>query len=210
MEQCVLIRHGESTYNVAEIVNGDPSIAVTLSPRGAEQARALSGALERFQIDTCVHSRFPRTLETVRLALGGDESPVALSGEPLLDDIACGEMEGWPVSDEHGWRSCRRRDRRPRGGESIKDAALRIAKGLLQISAYPHSAVAVCTHELIVRYALNATAGNTDISQPWREIPHATPFAIEGEALAQAAKRIHVIASGPWGRAKPAQGANGG
>jgi broad specificity phosphatase PhoE len=144
------------------------------------------------------------------LALGEVALPVPFVSEPLLDDIGCGRMEGALVQRDHTWRSGRGRDQRPAGGESIREAALRIAAALRTVSSRPEEVIVVVTHELVVRYALNATADNEDISSPWREIPNATPFVLEREAMARAAERIEVLALGPWGKAVPGVRANGG
>jgi broad specificity phosphatase PhoE len=210
MEMCVFARHAESTYNVAGLVNGDPSLPVGLSSRGFLQARSLAGKLGPLGVEACVHSPFERTLETARIALAAVVPPPPFICEPLLGDIGGGVMEGGPVFDDHSWRCSRGRDQSPRGGESLAEAALRIARGLRTLGARTEARVAVVTHELILRYALNAAAGSADIAGPWREIPHATPFTFEPEALVRAAGRIEAFALGAWGSAVPDADANGG
>lgn len=205
-----MARHAESTYNVAGLVNGDCSVRVALSSHGVEQARALAAELAGVEVGVYMHTRFVRTLETAHLALGDADIQTTFVCEPLLDDIRCGSMEGWPVSDDHAWRAARNRDRRPQGGESIRDAAQRIASGLRSIASRPEPIVAVVTHELIVRYALNAAHGSTDLAEPWRDIPHAMPFRINHETIVRAAERIDRLASGAWGCAVPGALANGG
>jgi hypothetical protein len=130
--------------------------------------------------------------------------------EPLLDDILCGCMEGWPVRDDHAWRGARGRDQAPDRGESITAAALRIAHGLRNVAARPEPIVMVVGHELIVRYALNAAEGSGDLAAPHREISYAEPFAIARDVLARAAEHIDTLATGPWGRAIPGSCSNGG
>lgn len=203
-----MVRHAESAYNVAGRVNGDPELSVVLSTRGLEQAHALAEQIRHFEVGVVIHTRFERTIETARLMFGAPAPPLVC--EPLLDDIACGSMEGWPVAEDHEWRGAHRRDHRPRGGESIRDAALRIARGLRAVSSRPERVVAVVSHELVVRYALNAAADNADIAGPHRDIPHATPFVFDRQELAAAADRIDALASGAWGSAVPEAAANGG
>ena len=210
VEICIIARHAESAYNVAGLVNGDPAVPVALSPHGVEQACSLAGQLAGAGVGACVHTRFGRTLETARLALEGCAPPPAFVCEPLLDDIGCGAMEGRPVADEHAWRGAHARDCRPPGGESIRDAALRIARGLGAVASRPEPVVAIVSHDLVVRYAVNAARGSADIAAPWREAPHATAFRIEQRALIEAADRIGALAASPWGRAIPGPEANGG
>lgn len=209
MELCIIVRHAESAYNVAGLTSGDPSVRVELTDRGARQARRLAEELVPLAPDVCVHTRFGRTLETARLALG-ETMAVPLVCEPLLDDIGCGLMEGGPVGDDHAWRGRHPRDCAPAGGESVKDAALRIARGLQIVAECSKPTVAVVSHDLIVRYALNAAASGADISAPMREAPQATIFELGRESLVRAAGRIHEAASGAWGRAVPGPEANGG
>lgn len=205
-----MVRHAESTYNVAGRVNGDPSCSVTLTSRGAKQAAAMGRAVTGLKIAACVHTRFQRTMDTARLIVGEGSPPPALVCEPLLDDILCGCMEGWPVRDDHAWRGARRRDEAPEGGESITAAALRIAHGLRNVVARREPVVMVVSHELVIRFAINAAAGSDDLSQPRRDIAHVEPFTIARDDLARAADRIHTIARGAWGHTVPDPGSNGG
>jgi broad specificity phosphatase PhoE len=92
----------------------------------------------------------------------------------------------------------------------VRDAALRIARGLQVVAERPESTVAVVSHDLIVRYALNAAAGGIDISAPMREAPQVKVFELGRESLVRAAELIHEAASGAWGRAVPGPEANGG
>jgi broad specificity phosphatase PhoE len=70
MTICILVRHGETTFNVEGRINGDPSIPVPLNGRGREEATQLARHIAHVRIDVCVHTRFQRTLETARLGLG--------------------------------------------------------------------------------------------------------------------------------------------
>ncbi|HEV2815296.1 MAG TPA: histidine phosphatase family protein [Solirubrobacteraceae bacterium] len=202
MGDCILIRHAESAYNVAGLVNGDHALRVPLSARGVEQARALRSELAHLEIDACVHTRFLRTVQTARLVLPRARRPRFVC-ESLLDDIGCGDMEGWAVRDDHAWRAARPRDARPPDGESVAEAARRIARGLRAVAMLPERFVAVVAHELVLRYALNGAAGSADIARPWREVPNTRPFALDRAALVRAADRIDLSAASAWARALP-------
>jgi broad specificity phosphatase PhoE len=205
MDVCILIRHGESAYNVGGLVNGNHEVEVGLSARGIAQARALAADLAQHRIDACVHTRFLRTLQTAQLMLPKSGSPRFVC-EPLLDDIRCGEMEGWPVERDHAWRAERPRSARPPGGESVVDAAQRITRGLRAVAAVSVPVVAVVAHELVIRYALNGARGTGDIAGPWRAVPNARPFAVEHAALLRAAERIERAATSSWASAPPHNG----
>ena len=88
MHLYVISRHGESTLNFENRVNGDPSVPVPLTERGREEARLLGQQLAHVPLERCVHSRFDRTRETAEIALAG--RTVEIEVEPLLDDIDVG------------------------------------------------------------------------------------------------------------------------
>jgi len=53
--------------------------------------------------------------------------------------------------------------------------------------------VLVVCHEIPIRYALNAAAGSRELDGPVHEIPNATPFLFDEQALARAAERIDAL-----------------
>ena len=70
-----------------------------------------------------MHTRFGRTRETAEIALGSRRIP--FHTEPLLDDVAVGELEGLPIDDYRTWKRAHTRADVFPGGESLDDAALR-------------------------------------------------------------------------------------
>jgi probable phosphoglycerate mutase len=190
----VLARHGHSTLNLEQRVNGDPSVDVRLTEQGREQARLLGAQLAHLELDLCVHSRFPRARETAELAMAGRE--VRLEVEPLLDDVNIGELEGWEIGRYREVKRSLGRDRRFPGGESLDDAARRYALAFRRLVERGAGRVLVVSHEIPVRYALNAAAGSDLLDgPPFHEIPNAVPFLFEGDSLAQAAARIEALAA---------------
>jgi len=194
MGLCILVRHGESLYNVEERINGDPAIEVALSDHGREEARRLAVHIAHVRIDVCVHTRFLRTLETARLALGDRVNGVPLVCEPLLDDINVGELEGRPITDFSAWTAVHGPDVPvPGGGESVHGTATRFARGyraLAVLAARPESVVLAVCHELPIRVALNAAAGATDLERPKHRVANADPYLFEHPALERAAETI--------------------
>src|SRR5438132_5926758 len=71
----VIARHGESTLNYENRINGDPSIPVQLTERGRDEARLLGQQLAYVPLQLCLHSDFPRTRETAEVALAGRDVP---------------------------------------------------------------------------------------------------------------------------------------
>jgi broad specificity phosphatase PhoE len=184
----VLARHGESTLNFENRINGDPSVPVGLTEKGRAEARLLGQQVRHVPLELCVHSRFGRTLETAAIALEGRDVPCEV--EPLLDDIDIGELEGQTLEEYRAWkRAHTRRDRFP-GGESLDEAARRYAQAYRKLLARPETSVLVVTHEIPLRYAINAADGSDNLDGPAHELTNATPYLFDDSALAQAVEQI--------------------
>jgi broad specificity phosphatase PhoE len=192
MRVFVLARHGESTLNLARRVNGDPTVPVSLTERGREEARRLGEQVAHFPLDACVHTRFPRTLETATIALGEREE-VPLDVEPLLDDIDIGELEGKTLEVYRQWKHGRPRSVPFPGGESLDDAARRYAAAFRNLLDSPSGSVLVVCHEIPVRYALNGAGGSDSLDGPAHEISNAVPYLFDEEALERAVHGIERI-----------------
>jgi 2,3-bisphosphoglycerate-dependent phosphoglycerate mutase len=185
----VLARHGESTLNIERRVNGDPSVPVTLTERGEEEARRLGEQVAHVPLDACVHTRFPRTRETAEIALTERED-VPLLVEPLFDDIDIGELEGETLETYRAWKHGHSREVPFPGGESLDDAARRYAEGFDRLLASPQRSVLVVCHEIPVRYALNGASGSDSLDGPAHEISNAVPYVFDEEALGRAVRGI--------------------
>ena len=195
MRTFVLARHGESTLNIERRVNGDPTVPVSLSERGEEEARRLGEQVEHYPFDACVHTRFPRTHETAVIALRGRED-LPLVVEPQFDDIDIGDLEGEKIEAYREWKHGHARDVPFPGGESLDDAARRYADGFSGLLDSPWSSVLVVCHEIPIRYALNAAAGSDSLDGPAHEISNAVPYLFDGEALERAIHGIRRLAGG--------------
>jgi broad specificity phosphatase PhoE len=187
----LLTRHAHSTLNVEGRVNGDPGVPVPLTPEGRAEAERLGHQVAQIPLDLCVHTRFGRTLETADIALGGREVPRL--GEPLLDDIDVGDLEGETIAAYRAWKRGHRRSDPFPGGESLDDAARRYARAFRRLVDRHEQCVLVVCHEIPVRYALNAAAGSDDLDAPEHSLPNATPYLFEGAALARAVQRIEEL-----------------
>ena len=187
----VVTRHAHSTLNVEGRINGDPGVPVPLTPEGREEAARLGHQLAELPLDLCVHTRFPRTLETARCILGGRQVP--LLEEPLLDDIDVGDLEGRAVADYRAWKTAHARADSFPGGESLDDAARRYAQAFHRLLARGERTTLVVCHEIPIRYALNGAAGSGDLDAPEHLIPNATPYLFDESSLARAAERIDAL-----------------
>jgi broad specificity phosphatase PhoE len=190
----VLSRHGQSTLNIEDKVNGDPSIAVPLTADGRVAATKLGEQVAQLPLDLGVHTRFGRTLETLEIALGGRGVPMI--EEPDLDDIKVGDLEGCSLGDYRAWKHVHTRSDAFPNGESLDDAALRYARGFRRLLARPEERILVVCHEIPVRYALNAAAGSDDLDAPAHLIANATPYLFDERALERAATHIEQLLGG--------------
>lgn len=184
----ILARHGESTLNVEQIVTGDPARDVPLTEKGREESRRLGVQVRNLPLDVCVITRFGRTRETAEITLEGRDVP--LDVEPLFDDIDVGDLEGVTIEDYRAWKRAHTRADQFPGGESLDAAAIRYGRGLQRLLARPERTILVVTHEIPVRYALNAAEGSPDADSPHHQIANATPYLFGEEQLAAAAERL--------------------
>jgi alpha-ribazole phosphatase len=192
VELYVLTRHGESTLNLENRINGDPAVPVALTEKGREEARLLGQQVAHIRLDICICTRFSRTRESAEIALQGRDVPI--EAEPLLDDIDVGDLEGLPLEDYRAWkREHTRRDPFP-GGESLDTAALRYAQAFRKLLERPHTSVLVVMHEIPLRYALNAADGSDHLDGPAHQLANATPYLFDEEALARAVEGIERLA----------------
>jgi broad specificity phosphatase PhoE len=180
----VISRHGESTLNIERRVNGDPAVPVTLTDKGRDEAKLLGEQLAHVPLDLCIHTQFSRTRETAEIALRGREVPRL--EEPLLGDIKIGELEGKTLDDYRQWKHEHTRHDAFPGGESLDDAARRYAEAYRRVLERPEERILVVTHEIPLRYAINAAAGSDDLDGPAHQLANATPYLFDGAALERA------------------------
>jgi broad specificity phosphatase PhoE len=187
----ILARHGQSELNATRRVNGDPSVAVAITPQGEAEAKGLGLQLIGLELDLCLHTRFGRTRQTADLALAGRAVPI--EAEPLLDDIDVGELEGKTIDDYRAWkRQHTRADAFP-GGESLDNAARRYADAFERLVERPEKRVLVVCHEIPVRYALNAAAGSDDLDGPAHEIGNCIPHLFDEAGMQRAIEGIRAL-----------------
>jgi broad specificity phosphatase PhoE len=189
----VIARHGESTLNSENRINGDPTLPVGLTEQGRDEARLLGQQLAHIPLDLCVHTRFSRTRETAAIALAGRD--VRFEEEAVFDDIDVGELEGKTIEDYRAWKHAHtRRDPFP-GGESLDDAARRYADAFERLLERPESSILVVAHEIPLRYAINAADGSDDLDGPAHQLANATPYLFDEVALARAVQQMKRLAS---------------
>lgn len=132
MATLVLIRHGESQWNLENRFTG--WVDVPLSQKGEQEARAAGEKLRAFRFDCAFTSVLSRAKETLRLVLETIGQPtIPVQENQALNERMYGELQGLNKAEtakKYGeeqvkiWR--RSFDVRPPGGESLKDTAERV------------------------------------------------------------------------------------
>jgi probable phosphoglycerate mutase len=184
----VLVRHGQTAYNVARRVNGDPSQPVHLTDLGRAQATALAPSISPIPWGSVWHTRFPRTRETLDLLLPDGGPPRQVIAE--LDDIDVGSLEGETIEAWRAWRRDRGLGEAPPGGESRIHVMHRYARGFERLVDRARLPALVVCHDQAIRYLENALIDEDPLFGPVQEIPNATPYAYRAADLMLGATRL--------------------
>jgi broad specificity phosphatase PhoE len=187
----VLVRHAESTANVAHLVNSDPSHQIELTARGRDQALELGGQLANLRLDLAVATRFLRTQETLGLALRGREVPTLI--EPDLDEIRAGDFDGGQIDDYRSWKAGHVWSDAFPQGESVDDALLRYSHALGSLLARTERVILVVLHEFALRQIATAAAADAS-TRIDPEVANATPYLFDHAAVGRAADRLKSLA----------------
>jgi probable phosphoglycerate mutase len=189
-----LARHAHARSNADDRISSLPP-GEGLSDQGVEEALALRGALAQEPVDLGVATRLRRTQETLEHALGGRD--VERLVVPALDEIGFGAFEGGPLAGYRAWAWSNEADVVcPGGGESRAAAAERIVGALRTLLERPVEAILAVSHALPIRYVLDAADGSFPAARI-APVPHATPFALDADAVARALKTLGVWATAP-------------
>ena len=132
MTRLVLLRHGESQWNLENRFTG--WVDVPLTPKGVQEAKNAGEKLRGFTFDRAFTSVLKRANETLRLALDVIGQPkIPTERDPALNERMYGDLQGLNKAEtakKYGeaqvkiWR--RSYDVPPPGGESLKDTAERV------------------------------------------------------------------------------------
>ncbi|HEX5645935.1 MAG TPA: 2,3-bisphosphoglycerate-dependent phosphoglycerate mutase, partial [Nitrospira sp.] len=132
MAQLILLRHGESQWNLENRFTG--WVDVPLSPRGTQEAKDAGVKLKGFTFDRAFTSVLSRANETLRLVLEAvGQTGIPIEKDKALNERMYGDLQGLnkeETAKKYGdaqvkiWR--RSYDVKPPGGESLKDTADRV------------------------------------------------------------------------------------
>ena len=132
MSKLVIVRHGESEWNKANIFTG--WVDVDLTEEGVAEAKKAGELLKDYKFDEAFSSvllRANRTLDIILKAIGQTDIPITRSEK--LNERMYGDLQGknkdearaeFGEEQVHIWR--RSFDVPPPGGESLKDTLERV------------------------------------------------------------------------------------
>lgn len=153
MLRLLLIRHGETDWNVSHRIQGQSD--VPLNGLGEAQAAALAQGMASTSIDTVYASDLTRAWTTAEALVGPHE--MAIQPEPRLRELHFGEWEGFtleelreriPRFDEAwAWWRADRVNRAPPGGESLLQFRNRVERALADMrTAHEDGTVVLVAH----------------------------------------------------------------
>lgn len=131
MVRIILIRHGETTWNIEGRYQGQED--TPLSPRGLEQGQLLAQGLKDVPLDVCISSPLQRSYQTCKFCADLHQLPVATDAR--LTEINHGDWEGvlapdiaarYPQEFEQ-WHTAPHLVQMPgKGGECLEDVCRRV------------------------------------------------------------------------------------
>ena len=135
--EIILVRHGETDYNLNRIFQGSSNIP--LNERGKKQAGYAWNALKDVRIDAAYASPLSRAFETCQIILGDRNiQPIPENG---IREICVGKWEGVPIEDLmknypeqfNLWMNCPSKFS-VEGSESLKQVSDRAVKSFYRIA----------------------------------------------------------------------------
>jgi 2,3-bisphosphoglycerate-dependent phosphoglycerate mutase len=132
MSLLVIVRHGQSQWNLDNRFTGD--VDVPLTDEGRKEALAAGKKLSNIVFDHAFTSLLTRASETLSIILNEiDQTQIPITSNGALNERNYGELQGLNKAEMAGkygadqvatWR--RSYDIQPPGGESLKDTAARV------------------------------------------------------------------------------------
>jgi broad specificity phosphatase PhoE len=150
----ILIRHGETAFNVARVFQPADT---PLSERGISQAEALGKRMTSMGITAIISSDLPRALRTAQAIAATTGAPIETTS--LLQEKNFGDWRGKPY-DGMGFNPMTMIEAPP-GGESLLEFQQRVARAFELIAKRRTTTagnLAVVTHGLVLREMLSTHA----------------------------------------------------
>ncbi len=163
MSKLILVRHGESTWNIERRIQG--TLDPPLSDKGRQQAEALARRLRGLEVAAIYASPRKRAFETAEIIARGLNRPVV--PHAALAEIGLGAWEGRTVAElraSYGeaydqWLDAPH-DHAPPGSEPAEAFVRRVVDGIgAMIRAHPEGTLLLATHAMVVRAIVGHAIG---------------------------------------------------
>ena len=162
MTQIILVRHGETEWNVKEVFRG--RIDIELNETGLKQAQLLAKYLSNTKIDAIYSSPLKRALTTAEIIANYHKLKVEIA--PGLVDFDFGEWQGLPHQEVRGryrrlyaqWISHPDRLRMP-AGESLDEVRKRAMGVVDKVIAKYEGSVVLVSHRVVNKVLICALLG---------------------------------------------------
>jgi broad specificity phosphatase PhoE len=169
MTEIILVRHGETDWNVEEVFRGQ--IDLELNETGRRQAELLAEYLGELKIEAVYSSPLKRALNTAKAIARRQRLEVEVS--PGLIDYDFGQWQGLPlreVRDKYQklyrqWAKSPQRVKIP-GGESLDEVRERALKVVNELMAKHGGRVVLVSHRVVNKVLICALLG-LDNSHFW-------------------------------------------
>lgn len=182
----VMLRHGESTWNLERLVQGQDDRSV-LTGRGREQVRRSVESMSE-PVEAIVTSDLARARETAQIAaqiLG-----LEVREDPDLRERCFGVLEGSSIDDVPGPivgvvdGVVVDADVSPEGGETLHQFRVRSLRAL-ESAARDGVSTLVVTHGGVIRVTQTALAHEPLVGTRWREVENASRWSVDPADLAR-------------------------
>jgi len=168
--EIILVRHGETEWNVAEVFRGQ--IDIDLSARGVRQAELLAGYLSTSAIEAIYSSPLKRALKTAEIIANSHNLKVNV--EPDLIDFNFGRWQGLShqeVKEKDGdlyarWTAHPEKARMP-GGETLADVRKRVIRVRNKVIENHRGTIVIVGHRVVNKVMVCALLGLDD-SHFWK------------------------------------------
>jgi alpha-ribazole phosphatase len=187
MTKLILIRHGETDWNVEDRYTGQSDIP--LNARGLQQADTLASNERVKKIDAIYSSDLQRASETATRLRADRDIPLHL--DRRLREIHQGEWEGLHFDEIHArYRQAWKRRKNaplevaPPGGETVGEVRQRVLEATREIvERHPEETVAIVSHGLALAI-IQVEVKGLSIDTVWDHIPaNAKPKSLEVEQI---------------------------
>lgn len=163
MTRLILVRHGETTWNVTGYYQGRTD--TDLSERGRRQAAALARQLRGVQLDAVYSSPLRRALDTVeQVAREAGREVQVECGITEIEHGLWGGLHRSEVEERYGetlrlWLENPTQAEVP-GAETLEEVRSRVEEAVACIlERNPHQNVLICTHDAVLKVLITSALG---------------------------------------------------